>query len=389
MSATSADGSPSACAHCTRRSWLLAELSPLLDYHGHDCARLMELLALDDGELLRALAGRRTAELEGRYAAFDPERTVHAKGVQALCHHDARYPPALTGDGTPYMLHVAGGAERLLELTTAPVVAIVGSTRATDYGVQTAKSLARGLAASGVTIVGGLADGIEAAAQAGALELGAGSLAVLGGGVDVAAPAKRRLLRERVQRSGCVVAELPCGCPARRWSAAAGARIVAALAAITVVVEAGEHPRELAIAHLARAQGRVVAAVPGRVSSPASRGTHALLLGGARLVRGPADLLELLYETGAGASAPASEARPKLELGLARVLEAVAAGSDTPERLIGEHGDPGQVLLALSELELMGLLARGDGGRYLPRDEASVPLPANPVRYGVRRQMES
>jgi DNA processing protein len=389
MSTTGENRFSSACACCIRRSWLLAELSPLLDYHGHDYGRLIELLALADQELLRALGGRRTADLEARYAQPASGRVTHVQGVDVLCHHDPRYPRALTAAWAPRMLHIAGGAQRLHELTTVPVVAIVGSVRATDYGVQTARSLARGLAASGVTVAGGLSDGIETAAQAGALELDAKTIIATGGGVDIAKPARRQLLHERVRHNGCVIAELPCGSPARRWGAAARTRILAGLATLTVVVEADEHPRELMVPHLARALGRPVAAVPGRVSSPASRGTHALLLEGARLVRGTADVLELLYEQGTDARVSVSEAQLELEPRLAVVLETVAAGRDTPGRMIGEHGDADELLMALSELELMGLLVRGDGGRYVPRDMPPISLQASDLRYGVRRQMES
>src|SRR4029077_20060916 len=220
----------------------------------------------------------------------------------------------------------------------------------------------------------GLADGIAAAAQTGALELDAKTIVVMSGGVDVVAPAKRRPLYERVARRGCAVAELPCGSPARRWGAAASARILASLAAVTVVVEAEENPGELAVARIAQALGRTVAAVPGRVSSPASRGTHALLLGGARLVRRPADVLELLYEAGASATTTASVTEPELAPRLKATLEMVGMGRDTPEQLIGANGDAGEVLLALSELELMGLLARGDGGRYVPRGAPCSPV---------------
>ena len=220
MSAAPEAGRSGACADCLRRSWLLAELSPLLDYRARDGGRLIELLALEDRELLLALAGRRAAELKDRHARFDPARLARVEGVETLCRHDARYPRALSGAGTPRMLHVAGGADRLQRLTAAPVVAIVGSTRATDYGVQMARTLARGLAASGVSVAGGLGDGIAAAAQVGALEIDAGAIVAMSGGVDVAAPAKRRLLQERVRHNGCLVA----GLPVRRLSAALGRR---------------------------------------------------------------------------------------------------------------------------------------------------------------------
>jgi DNA processing protein len=122
---------------------------------------------------------------------------------------------------------------------------------------------------------------------------------------------------------------------------------------------------------MARELGRTVAAIPGRVTSPASRGTHALLIGGAHLVRGPQDVLDLLYATGAPRLARASAGQGQLEPALRLMLEQVGAGMDTPDKLTG-WGDAGEVLLRLSELELMGLLTRGDGGRYLPRDALHV-----------------
>jgi DNA processing protein len=185
---------------------------------------------------------------------------------------------------------------------------------------------------------------------------------------DVACPASRRSLYERIRRDGCAVAELPCGCPARGWGAAASERVIAALGDLTVVVEADESPSELAGARIAQALGRAVAAVPGRVTSPASRGAHALLMSGAHLVRGPADALELLCGASAVPTTTSGRARTELEPRLKAILERVGAGQDTPDKLARDGADAGEVLLAPSELELTGLLARGDGGRYVPRD---------------------
>lgn len=134
-----------------------------------------------------------------------------------------------------------------------------------------------------------------------------------------------------------------------------------------------------------------MAAVPGRVTSTASEGTHALLIGGASLIRGPHDVLELLYESGAPAPASATHTSARgapeaLEPGLRATLELVGAGCDTPERLIATTcGEPDSVLMALSELELMGLLRRGDGGRYVPADGLLQRARALPWE----RQMES
>jgi DNA processing protein len=370
-----------ACASCLRRSWLLASLSGPLEYCARDRGRLIELLALADAELLRAVAGRRSAELQAEYARFRAEELVRAPGVQAICRHRRGYPRALDGPAAPHMLEVAGGAGRLAQLTDAPVVALLGSRAASDYGIEMARTLARGLTASGVTVVASLSDGIAAAAHMGALDARAGSIAVMGGGLGVACPARRRPLYERVRGAGCAVSELPSDCAGRRWGALASERIVVELARVAVLVEADQTAEDLTAARLARALGRTVAAIPGRITSPLSRGTHALLMDGASLVRGAQDVLELLYPPGASsphadsAAAPAGggAAHRGLRGGLRATLERVGAGDDTPEKLTRAGADATEVLLALSELELMGLLVRGDGGRYLPRHPAIGP----------------
>jgi DNA processing protein len=372
-----------ACENCLRRSWLLALLSASLAYQARDRGRLLELLALGDEDLVHALGGRRRGELRARYAGFTPQDIRWTAGVEAICRHSRGYPRALTGNGAPRMLYVAGEVQRLAALGAPPTVAIVGSRKATDYGMEMARSLARGLAASGVTLAGGLSDGIAVAAQEGALEAGGKTLTVMDGGLDVACPARRRALYERVRTAGCAVAELPCGCDVRYWCYTARERIVVGLAQLTIVVEADENPAELLGARVAKALGQTVAAVPGRVTSPVSRGTNALLRDGAALIRGPGDALELLYRgdaaTRTSRSTPRRNTRAplpaELEPRLRAILERVGAGQDTPSKLTTGSADAGEVLLALSELELIGLLARGDGGRYVPRESLTDGAP--------------
>lgn len=370
-----------ACARCRRRSWLLGELSGPLDYCARDRTRLIELLALADEELLNALAGRRAPELRARHERFGIEHPVRQPGDAAMCRHDPRYPRALRGASSPHMLAIAGGAERLTRLTAAPVVAILGSRSASDYGMEMARSIARGLAASGVTVTAALTDGVAVAAHAGALDANGASIAVLGGGLDVA-PAKRRAaLCARVVRAGCAVSELPGDCSGRRWGQLASERIVVELAELCVLVEAEDSPAQLMGARLARVQGRTVAAVPGRITSPLAGGPHALLMDGAKLIRGAQDALELLYADSPNGRARAgtpparvpADAGPRgrLQPRLSAMLERVGSGCDTPDRLARAGEDPTEVLLALSELELLGLLGRGDGGRYVPREPLS------------------
>jgi DNA processing protein len=363
-----------ACGDCRRRSWLLSSLSGPLHYCARDRARLLELLALADGELIDAVAGRRTAELRARYERFTADELPRDPHVEAICRHCRGYPRALEDRAPPPMLEVAGGAARLAKLTAAPVVAILGSRAPSDYGMQMARSLARGLAASGVTVAASLTDGIAVAAHAGALDAGGASVAVMGGGLAVSCPPRRRSLYERVQHAGCAVSELPLDCRGRRWGQLASERILAALPHVAVVVEADHTPEDLAAARIAVALGRAVAAIPGRVTSPLSRGTHALLIDGATLVRGPRDVLELLYSTGAGEQRepPPTPAGEPPEIGLQprlrAILERVGSGCDTPDKLARAGVEPSAVVLALSELEVTGLLVRGDGGRYMPRN---------------------
>ncbi len=228
------------------------------------------------------------------------------------------------------MLHVAGGATRLAKLTAGPVVTILGSRAASDYGMQMARNLARGLAASGVTVAASLTDGIAVAAHAGALDGGGGSVAVIGGGLGVSCSPRRRTLYERVTRDGCAVSELPHDCRGRRWGLLASERILAELPCVAVVVEADASPGELAAARNAQALGRAVAAVPGRVTSPLSRGTNTLLMDGAGLVRGPGDVLDLLHA--AGATQPRESVSAPCQRGGAERSATGAAGGTRAHR---------------------------------------------------------
>lgn len=376
----------SACEQCLRRSWLLGELSRVLDCNCRADGRLGELLALDDSALLKALAGRRRAELEQRYARFQTDELPRIEGAAEICVHDGRYPRGLTRAQAPRMLHVAGGVERLRTLTTGALVTILASRRASDYGITMARSLARGLSACGVTVASELEDGIAAAAQAGALEAGGASVLVLGDGLGARIPARRRSLYTALIRTGCAVSELPCGASTRIWGAAGAKRTLAAMAGVTIVIEAEDSPRALLGARTAQAFGRTVCAVPGRVSSRVSCGPHALLREGAHLIRDVTDVLDALYEAGMKTEPPKTRecGDAKLTPWLSSVLERVGAGLDTPSKLAGEQESIGKVLQALGELELLGHLTRGDGGRYLLKDA----LARRTVRYGSSRQME-
>ncbi len=360
-----------ACAHCERRRRLLGSLSARLDYRARDPERFWRLLELADSELIDAIGGRRREELHRAYMESSAGTNDANASIDSMCRHSLSYPPGLRNSAlAPHALAVRGGSARLAELLGETVVAIVGARQATDYGMETARSLARGLAAAGITVASGLSEGIAAAAHAGALEAGGETLSVLASGLDRPAPASCRALCNRIVESGCAISEAPASLPSHYWGVLACSRTLALLAGLTIVVEAEERPWELACAHVTQALGKPVAAVPGRLTSPASRGTNLLLMGGAHLIREPQDALDLLYGVGtreALAPEPEHESTLKAEVEprLRTVLDRVGAGEDTLPKLAGRASGTDGLMLALIELELRGLLLRGDGGRYV------------------------
>jgi DNA processing protein len=370
----SADSAAS-CSSCLRRSWLLAALAPHLDLVWKSRRPLRDVLALDDDALIEALGGTRRDDLHARLAGFDADAALRgcaAARVTPVCHHDPRFPSLLrTGPGAPRMLHVAGGLDRLGHLlrrgeADAPSVAIVGTRRASPEGLEMAFTLGRGLAQAGVAVVSGMALGIDSAAHAGALEGGGATVAVLAGAAEVAYPRSKAALHRRIVAEACAVSELPPGFEPFRWCFPARNRIIAGLAQLTVVVEGAERSGSLITADFAEALGRQVAAVPGRATSPRTRGSNGLIRDGAGVVLGVDDVLDAvlgLDREPAGTSGSVIGAR--LEPALAALLDAVAGGRDTVGALARTPAQADAALLGLAELEGRGLVRRGGGGRYV------------------------
>ena len=353
-----------ACDACLARSWLVARLAGHLDKAR---SRFEQVLALGDGDLIRAVGGREKALLEREFEAVEVDEVrgrAGAAGLEMVCACDTTYPPGLRAlDAPPAVLYVAGGLERVVDLLFGEQpVAIVGSRRASPYGLDVARSLGRGLAVAGVTVVSGMAHGIDSAAHAGALDAGMPTVAVLPGPADRPYPTGKRALHRRIMAHGVAVSEIAPGTSVWRWMFPARNRIIAALAAMTVVVEAGERSGSLVTARLAREIGRPVGAVPGRVTAPQAEGSNALLAGGgARAVRGPQDVLDLLFGAGARRAVdprrePSAELRP--------LLAAIAEGHETAAAALARAGfEPDKGLAALAALELEGFVHRGAGGR--------------------------
>ena len=352
-----------ACDACLRWTWLLGRMAGHLD---HARARIAAVLELDEDELIAALGGDLGGDLVRERDSVDRERQrdrCGEAGLQLVCRCDPAYPVGLRDlTAPPRVLHVVGGLDRFLELAARDPVAIVGSRAASSYGTGVARSLGAALGRAGVTVLSGMAHGIDSAAHVGALDAQAPTIAVLPGPADRPYPASRRGLHRRVVATGVAVSELPPGTPVRRWMFPARNRIIAALAAMTVVVEAGERSGSLVTAGFAQHLARPVGAVPGQITRPQAAGSNALLAGGATVVRGPQDVLDALF--GVGVRAAANDDRPELTDELALLLAGLADGHGTSTALVQAGYEPEEGLAALASLELAGYVRREGGGRY-------------------------
>ena len=273
---------------------------------------------------------------------------------------DAAYPQALlTTADPPPVLFAVGRAE----LLNRPSIAIVGSRNATRQGSENAHAFARALAQSGVTVVSGLALGIDAAAHRGALadNADASTIAIVGTGVDVIYPASNRTLTMDVRKRGVVISEYALRTPAIAHNFPRRNRVIAGITRGTLVVEAALRSGSLITARLAAEAGRDVFAIPGSIHSPLSKGCHRLIRDGAKLVESAQDVLE---EFGILRRA-AAESAPSEPAAHSDVLELLGHDPVDLERLVERSGrQPGELVGALLELELAQHVERLPGNRY-------------------------
>jgi DNA processing protein len=363
----------SVCEPCLRRSYLIAHLAPriagLLD---RPRERPSGLLELAEEELIeRVTRGERADAAHEFLRTFDADRALGElvdADIGAVCRHAAQYPPALHGlTDPPSVLYGTGSADRLAQLTAAPAATIVGTRRPSPYGTEIARELGRGLAAAGVTVISGLALGIDALAHQGTLAGRGRPIAVLACGANLAYPTRHRELYKRVREAGIVLSELPPGCRPFRWSFPARNRIMAALGAITVVVEAADPSGSLITASFAADLGTTVGAVPGQVTSRVAAGSNRLLRDGAATIRCTEDVLDEMFGIGNGPSGRRDAAPPPalaLEPRLRAVLDGVEVGEGVGEIAARTGMSAPAVRSALGELELEGLIVAGGVGWY-------------------------
>jgi DNA processing protein len=249
--------------------------------------------ALQAAGLSPKLAGR-VAQVRAGVDLDKVLARIMAQGIEIMTWDDELYPPRLKEiDQPPPVLYVRGA------LTTEDfwAVAVVGTRRVSAYGRQVAEELASFLASNGVTVVSGLARGVDAIAHQSALKAGGRTIAVLGCGLDRIYPPEHTQLAEKMMASGALISDYAPGTPPEASNFPPRNRIISGLSMATVVVEAGETSGALITAQFAIDQGREVFAVPGNILAPQSKGTNRLIAQGARPLLSVRDLLDVLNLT--------------------------------------------------------------------------------------------
>jgi DNA processing protein len=296
--------------------------------------------------------------------ARDTRTRAARSGISVLAWDDPVFPPALHAiSDMPAVLWYRGALDAL----EAPVVAVVGSRAASAVALETAARLGEDLAACGITVVSGLARGVDSAAHRGALRTGR-TIAVLGSGLDRVYPHEHRDLAREIANRGLVISEFAPGTPPLKFHFPLRNRVISGLSRAVVVIEASERSGSLITAACALEQGRDVMAVPGNVLSGRNRGGHALLRDGAKIVEGADDIVEELglapavprpgenLPTGVGSRRSADPLLTVMEAGQPYDLDGLAAISGV---------DGVRLLPRLFALELQGIVRRIAGGRFI------------------------
>jgi len=287
--------------------------------------------------------------------------SIHKKDVQALTLLDEAYPKLLKQiDQAPPVLYIRG--------TLLPAddfaVAMVGTRRISAYGQQITRDTSLYLAGHGLTIVSGLARGVDALAHQSALQAGGRTIAVLGSGADVIYPPEHRQLAEAIIENGAIISDYPLGTQPEGVNFPPRNRIISGLSLATVVVEAGERSGALITADFAVEQGRDVFAVPGNILSPASKGTNRLIQKGAYALVSPQDVLDLLELSQVVEYQAARQALPA-DTTEAKILQSMGYKPVHVDEICNAVGlAVEKVTAALTMMELKGLVQHVGGMRY-------------------------
>jgi DNA processing protein len=361
-----------ACLDCLARARLIESLAGRIARLADKTERPVRgLLALPDDELLhvtRVPAGdRRGYRKRARDAARDDRDRVIDGG--AVCVHGDCYPEPLRElNDAPRALFHTGPIDRLLRLLDEKGAAVVGARKASNHGKNAAYELGRGLSAAGVTVISGMAFGIDAACHRGALAGGGRAIAVLASGADRSSPVSNRGLYRELRASGTIISEMPWGASPWPWLFPARNRIMAALAELTVVVEATPKSGSLITAKLAAEIDRTVGAMPGTPGAGLTAGNNELLYDGCAVIRDARDALEVLYGVSKAAELCERAVRgPAIgDPYLAGVLEAVEVGASFDELAERTGLSARDLRAALAKLERGGAIRRAGLGTYVP-----------------------
>jgi len=351
------------------RSWLRLTSVP-----GIGPERQRELLATF-GLPERVFAAKRAAiadvignKLTDKLLDHDAEAGIRAAlawdaepGNHILTLVDAAFPQSLLQTADPPCLLYAKGN---IQLLNRPAIALVGSRNATAQGNGNAEAFARALSQAGLTVVSGLALGIDAAAHRGALSGPGSTVAVIGTGADRIYPASNADLAHRIVEAGVIISEFALGTPAAAYNFPRRNRLISGLSRGVLVIEAALGSGSLITARMALEQGREVFAIPGSIHSPLAKGCHQLIKQGAKLVESAQDVLEELRwdATSPRLAEPAEEARPADEA--SRLLSLIGFDPVDPDTLSVRAGLTADSLFAmLTVLELEGRVERLPGGR--------------------------
>jgi DNA processing protein len=307
---------------------------------------------------------------------------THELGARCLLPDDAEFPARLKEiPDAPVVLfamgpHLAAPGPLGLGAGVGETVAIVGARDHTAYGAEVCRMVAGAAAEAGIVVVSGMARGIDAIAHQAALDAGGTTIGVLGNGLGVIYPAANRALYERVAREGLLLTEFPPGERPHAGSFPRRNRLISGIARATVVVEAAETSGALVTVECALAQGREVLAVPGPITSKASRGANRLIRDGATPLLEMPDLLNLY--PGVTAPPPAQGATPRAPVGAGRseperrVLAELAPAGIHLDQLVAVLNRPvGDVLATLLELELAGIIEQLPGRIFRPSPSAT------------------
>lgn len=312
-------------------------------------------------ELRGALEPRSLSELLAARSQIDPAGELEGlvrKGISVVHPGHPSYPRLLAEiSGRPSILYVRGKLAPADDVS----VAIVGTRRATPYGRQAAERIAAELAQAGITVVSGLARGVDAVAHRAAIEAGGRTIAVLGSGPDVIYPAEHRRLAEQILESGAILSELPPGAKPDAQNFPARNRIVSGMTLGTLIVEAPLRSGALITASFAGDQGRDVFVIPGSIFAQTAEGTNALLRDGARLVRDGADILE---DLGLGGIPVATQSQMALGEDERRLFDALGKEARHIDELAENAGlSAGAASALMLTMELKGLV-RNHGAQY-------------------------